>query len=76
MAHLNECHELVEMVMAAISLSFLYHPAQLYPQLKESMNEEETEEETELDEDEDGGDDDGKNYNVHNVDNGLKISSG
>jgi hypothetical protein len=77
MAHLNECHELVEMVLPGVlvilSVSSCSTP---YPQLKESMNEEETEEETELDEEENGEDDDGTNFLAHNIADGLKISSG
>lgn len=57
---------------------FLYSShSYIHPQLKESMNEDETEEEeTEMDEDDVGEDDDCENFSVHDVDEGLKISSG
>lgn len=76
MAHLNECHELVEMVRSLTIILFYTtttHPVCL--QLKESMNEEETEDEpeTELDDEDDDDDDYG---GVRRGIEQLRVSSG
>jgi hypothetical protein len=78
MAHLNECHELVEMVCPLPS--FLPTVLEIHLvslQLKESMNEEETEDEPETELDEEDYDDDDDDYGgVRQGMEQLTVSSG
>lgn len=80
MAHLNECHELVEMVcppLLPLSLSLLTFVCFIISQLKESMNEEETEDEPEAElDDEWSGGYDGMYSSRHNAESGLRVTSG